>query len=48
MAQDALKGGPAGRAMVDDKGGGPLKLDLGNAIGAALAMSAKALRERRA
>jgi len=47
MAQDALRGGPAGRAMVDRGGDGRLRLDVGNALGAALAMSAQALRRSR-
>jgi hypothetical protein len=47
MAQDALKGGPAGKAMVDQGNDGVLRLDTGNALGAALAMSAEALRRTR-
>ena len=45
MAQDAAKGGPAGKRMVNLDGNGKMRLDVGNAVGAALAMSAKALRE---
>jgi hypothetical protein len=45
MAQDAQKGGPIGKGMVKMDGAGRLKLDVGNAVGAALAMSAQALRE---
>lgn len=47
MAQDALRGGPAGRAMVEKGSDGRLRLDVGNALGAALAMSAAALRRAR-
>jgi hypothetical protein len=47
MAQDALRGGPAGRAMVGKGPDGLLRLDVGNALGAALAMSAAALRRAR-
>jgi hypothetical protein len=47
MAQDAAKGGPAGKRMVNLGNDGHLRLDVGNAVGAALAMSAKALRETR-
>jgi hypothetical protein len=47
MAQDALRGGPAGRAMVSAGGDGKLALDGGNALGAALAMGAEALRRTR-
>lgn len=44
MAQDALKGGKAGRSLVRNIGG-KLHIDVGNAVGAALAMSAAALRK---
>ncbi len=44
MAQDVLKGGPVGRGMVDRGGDGKLQLDGSNAVGAALAMSAEALK----
>jgi len=44
MAQDALKGGPAGRAMVSEGGDGALRMDRDNMLGAALAMSAEAIR----
>lgn len=47
MAQNAEKGGPAGRAMVSRGGDGVLRLDPGNMLGAALAMSAEALRRTR-
>lgn len=45
MAQDVAAGGPIGERMVNMDGKGRLKLDVGNAVGAALAMSAQALRE---
>lgn len=44
MAQDALKGGPAGEAMIDTDKTGQLTLDPANSLGIALAMSAEALR----
>lgn len=44
MAQDALKGGPMGRGMVDRGGDGKLQLDGSNAVGAALAMASEALK----
>src|SRR5262245_55585982 len=44
MAQDVAKGGPIGKRMVNMGPGGKLRLDVGNAVGAALAMSAQALR----
>lgn len=44
MAQDALKGGPVGRGMVDRGGDGKLQLDGSNAVGAALAMASEALK----
>lgn len=47
MAQDAQKGGPMGMAMVSKGSDGVLRLDTGNALGAALAMSAEALRRSR-
>lgn len=47
MAQDAIKGGPAGQQMVRLGGDGKLRMDPGNSIGAALAMSAEALRRSR-
>lgn len=48
MATDALKGGPVGRSMVrNDTNDGKLALDGGNSLGAALAMSAEALRRTR-
>jgi hypothetical protein len=47
MAQDVAKGGPAGKLIVRRGPGRKLHLDVGNAIGAALAMSAQALRESR-
>jgi hypothetical protein len=44
MAQDVARGGPVGERMVRlDRG--RMKLDIGNAVGAALAMSAEALRK---
>ena len=46
MAQDAEKGGPIGRAMVRNVGG-TKALDTGNAVGAALAMAAEALKRTR-
>lgn len=45
MAQDAAKGGPIGRGMVKLGGDGKMRIDVSNAVGAALAMSAQALRE---
>ncbi len=45
MAQDVSRGGPIGKRMVATDGAGRMKLDIGNAIGAALAMSAEALRK---
>lgn len=47
MAQDAEKGGPAGRAMVRTMPDGAKGLDLGNAVGTALAMAAEALKRTR-
>jgi hypothetical protein len=47
MAQDALRGGPVGRRMVVRDPAGSLRLDGDNALGAALAMSAEALRRTR-
>jgi hypothetical protein len=47
MAQDALKGGPVGRRMVSLGGDGKLRMDVANSVGAALAMSAEALRRSR-
>lgn len=47
MAQDVEKGGPAGKLIIRRRPGQKLRLDVGNAIGAALAMSAQALRESR-
>lgn len=47
MAQDAERGGPVGKGMVDVDGSGTKRLDIGNSIGAALAMSAEALRRTR-
>jgi hypothetical protein len=47
MAQDAQKGGPMGRGMVSKGTDGVLRLDAGNMLGAALAMSAEALRRTR-
>ena len=44
MAQDAERGGPAGRAMVSQGGDGALRMDRDNMLGAALAMSAEAIR----
>lgn len=44
MAQNVAKGGPIGRDMVDMGGDGKLQLDGSNAVGAALAMSAEALK----
>jgi hypothetical protein len=45
MAQDALRGGPIGKGMVKTRRDGKLSIDVGNAVGAAVAMSAQALRE---
>lgn len=45
MAQDVSRGGPIGERMVATDGAGRMKLDIGNALGAALAMSAEALRK---
>ena len=47
MAQDVAKGGKAGKLIVRRGPDRKLRLDAGNAIGAALAMSAQALREAR-
>jgi hypothetical protein len=47
MAQDAERGGPIGREMVGQGGDGFKRLDIGNGLGAALAMSAEALRRTR-
>lgn len=47
MATDALRGGPAGRAMVGERGDGRLEMDKDNMLGAALAMGAEALRRSR-
>jgi hypothetical protein len=47
MAQDAERGGPAGRAMVRELPDGKKGLDIGNMVGAALAMSAEALKRTR-
>jgi hypothetical protein len=44
MAQDAERGGPAGRAMVSQGSDGALRMDRDNMLGAALAMSAEAIR----
>jgi hypothetical protein len=44
MAQDVEKGGRIGRRIVQHRPDGKLQLDTGNAVGAALAMSAAALR----
>src|SRR6185437_5247240 len=44
MAQEAARGGPAGRAMVSQGGDGALRMDRDNMLGAALAMSAEAIR----
>lgn len=48
MAQDAKRGGPLGRALVQDGEDGRLRVDLGNVASTALAMSAEALRRTRA
>lgn len=44
MAQNVAKGGPIGRNMVDMGGDGKLQLDGSNAVGAALAMAAEAMK----
>lgn len=45
MAQDVAAGGPIGKKMVNLGPDNRLRLDVGNAVGAALAMSAAALRK---
>lgn len=47
MAQDVAKGGPIGERIVSPGSDGRLRLDTGNAVGAALAMAAEALKRTR-
>lgn len=47
MAQDVAKGGAAGKLILRRTPAGKMALDIGNGLGAALAMSAQALREAR-
>jgi hypothetical protein len=47
MAQDAEKGGKLGKLMIRRAPDGRMGLDVANGLGAALAMSAQALREAR-